>query len=1224
MPISIESQTFQETREALERLAGENEEFLRDKELQDKLVREKGLDPKEFDEAYKSYVTEYQGGRRDFRPKNTMYGRFAGRVVGEVVEGVEGLAGLAGVSIKEGAKDLSNAVFGHELSDKIEEDLESYLDPYHGDDTLADIENIGGQIASFFVPYTGAMKLINLGGKAANATRLSSVAGKAVPKRLKTQKAANIGKMVVAGAAADAFLTGKERTAIEEVLNDDDAVDALRRLEENESDPDAKKYLDDFLFSLGIGAGFVGVGLPLMKGYQALKGTGTGQAVTRLGKKYIGRNFSSRGGTDDVTLGLVVESNKASRAALERADGVANDLNRAVSKANKKGANISDDSLNLALSGDQAAMSALPSEVAEQVTKMRSNMDDISKYLSDNIYTGELKATFDKNMGTYINRNYAIFDDPTQRKLIQKSVGNYIAGKGVKDANVKQTIDNTVEYLRKKYPNASPQEINNKLKQLVDTGNQQDANAFFDIVGAVNPLSSSKELRRRTEIPKEIKALWGEVKNPYQNYVNTYTKLATQKAQHDFVGELGQHLVKTGKAVGIDDLPVGQDFVKFGDIAQKYSAAARQQAEAVFDPNVAEQVLKNPNIKDLYVSPEYSNFLKDSLDFKETHNLLQTWAAGKGITQAAKTIYNPATHGRNTVGNVVLTVANGMNPFNIATKKGRSAVSDAMSYVGNRVVGKRTNTEQAEKFAEYLSQGIVDSEISLNIVKSNINRMKDQKSWLNGLADNKVSRAYEAEDAVFKIMHYEKTKDMLKKAYPDMDDKELVRMAGQRTRDLMPNYNLVPRAFKSLKAAPIGDFVAFPAEMARVSKNLVKYTLQDAFSGNATLAGQAAKRLAGMTAVAVAPSSFENMSAEQHGITDEERESLDLLDKNYYQGSNKIYMSGIQEGSGGNKFVDRIVLGPLDPFDSIRVAAKGLHSAFLSDSIPENLSNRVALGALERTVSPFIGPSMLTEALLKLDQDPDAVNAYNDSTALGAGVKSVARAFGVDQTVGAVGVGTLASAFEPGFLTFIKQRADYEQAKAKQLGYDSWMDAIGEEPTGDELTNYYTPLSRNLIPDLTGFRVDRYDITGSVGRNVRPIIQDIKEGGARFKNEVTKRNFLPEDMAKLNELYAQDVQKNFKNQLTLKQIMELYGTLGIGFDEYQKGIAKWRPETGEQVFPGRVNEQDLNILGNAMANQSTVFDFSEQDRSLMYYNNPFIDPTKYDRFNGQYTGRPLE
>ena len=506
MPVSIESQTFQETREALERLAGENEEFLRDKELQDKLVREKGLDPKEFDEAYKSYVTEYQGGRRDFRPKSTMLGRFAGRVAGEVVEGAEGLTQLVGgVSLKEGAKNLSNAVFGHQLSDKIEEDLESYLDPYHGDDTLADVENIGGQIASFFVPYAGAMKLINIGGKAANATRLSSVAGKAVPKRLKTQKAANIGKMVVAGAAADAFLTGKERTAIEEVLNDDDAVDALRRLEENASDPDAKKYLDDFLFSLGIGAGFVGVGLPLMKGYQALKGTGTGQAVTRLGKKYIGRNFSSRGGTDDVTLGLVVESNKASRAALERADGVANDLNRAVSKANKKGANISDDSLNLALSGDQAAMSALPSEVAEQVTKMRSNMDDISKYLSGNVYTGELKAAFDKNMGTYINRNYAIFDDPTQRKLIQKSVGNYTAGKGVKDANVKQTIDNTVAYLRKKYPNASPQEINNKLKQLVDTGNQQDANAFFDIVGAVNPLSLQRNLGAGLRYQKKLK-----------------------------------------------------------------------------------------------------------------------------------------------------------------------------------------------------------------------------------------------------------------------------------------------------------------------------------------------------------------------------------------------------------------------------------------------------------------------------------------------------------------------------------------------------------------------------------------------------------------------------------------------------------------------------------------------------------------------------------------------
>ena len=40
----------------------------------------------------------------------------------------------------------------------------------------------------------------------------------------------------------------------------------------------------------------------------------------------------------------------------------------------------------------------------------------------------------------------------------------------------------------------------------------------------------------------------------------------------------------------------------------------------------------------------------------------------------------------------------------------------------------------------------------------------------------------------------------------------------------MPNYNLVPKFFKRLRAMPVGNFVAFPAEIVRNTKNLVKYS----------------------------------------------------------------------------------------------------------------------------------------------------------------------------------------------------------------------------------------------------------------------------------------------------------------------------------------------------------------------------------------------------------------
>lgn len=35
----------------------------------------------------------------------------------------------------------------------------------------------------------------------------------------------------------------------------------------------------------------------------------------------------------------------------------------------------------------------------------------------------------------------------------------------------------------------------------------------------------------------------------------------------------------------------------------------------------------------------------------------------KVISQTAKTVYNPSTHGRNVLGNAILMIANGMNPL---------------------------------------------------------------------------------------------------------------------------------------------------------------------------------------------------------------------------------------------------------------------------------------------------------------------------------------------------------------------------------------------------------------------------------------------------------------------------------------------------------------------------------------------------------------------------------
>ena len=52
--------------------------------------------------------------------------------------------------------------------------------------------------------------------------------------------------------------------------------------------------------------------------------------------------------------------------------------------------------------------------------------------------------------------------------------------------------------------------------------------------------------------------------------------------------------------------------------------------------------------------------------------------------------------------------------------------------------------------------------------------------------NNKVVDLYQAEDDIFKIMHFEDTKKMMAKAFPNSSADEIAEMAAQRTRDMMP------------------------------------------------------------------------------------------------------------------------------------------------------------------------------------------------------------------------------------------------------------------------------------------------------------------------------------------------------------------------------------------------------------------------------------------------------
>lgn len=217
------------------------------------------------------------------------------------------------------------------------------------------------------------------------------------------------------------------------------------------------------------------------------------------------------------------------------------------------------------------------------------------------------------------------------------------------------------------------------------------------------------------------------------------------------------------------------------------------------------------------------------------------------------------------------------------------------------------------------------------------------------------------------MLHFNKTKDYLRKAFPDIDEKELMEMAAQRTRDLMPNYNLVNNALKYARRMPVGDFISFPAEMVRITKNLAKYTFNDIKSGNPALRKEGLKRLGGMTAAGVGGDIAVSHSMNVMGISEDQAKAIDKIGPEYERGVPKIFTSPIKKDKNGRVSIDYLSLGPIDPFEYIKYFARATNTALLSgeDEVDWGI---LGMGVMDKTLKPFFAPSMITEGLLKTYQ----------------------------------------------------------------------------------------------------------------------------------------------------------------------------------------------------------------------------------------------------------------
>ena len=1160
-----------------------------------KFIQDKGLDANEFRKTAIEYDKLMEENPDELRRPGFGIGRAAGRFAGSLGEGI---ANISQAVAPEFSKKVGQ-VYRDVTPDKVEKDLQALFKPT--DTGFGTIGEIGG-----FITGGGAgIKLLGVAAKGAKLKKLNTAT-----RAGKIGKAAKIGTGFAIGTTAiekpeDNFVNFLADYVNEDVSDEQGKKigtfgSILERLKVNPNDSAAQKYARAFANNLLVEGGFAGA-FPILGGlFKAGANLEVAKFLTKGVKQtadYIGESIPIKGLTDKLKrygtsrMGMSEKGSDllqirdgAQKAAIIRAEELSVTLEKTAKKEGLKSDDGTLEMLNGALA-DPKVMSKIKEQFPETgkvLQKMRDEIDSLSKTVQTDIAKGKkFKTTIGNNFQTYLNRTYRIFDDPDyslakMRKQNPKAVEDaetYFRNLGVADGEeMKQVLNAYTDVLK--------------------------GGEFKSFMKNLKP-RTQKILKKRGDIPTEIRNLWGEVKNPYVNYVNSYTKLANLISEHNFRGEIRKEALATGKGV-LDKLQAAPKGMGKVGLTAEGKQVPYQQVEGLGLGGIKTNI-DNP-LDGLFLDDAWKKGIEEGNEvFLGKNFLIDNWMKTKALSQAAKTVFSLPTHGRNMIGNLFIMTANGtVNPF----KLGGGAKDTYKRFTGTM------DKDTRARLARYLELGIVDSQLDARQLRKSaqegfklgphgvIDKITDRSLVGRGLKKGvqKTVQAYEAEDNLFKIANFENLMSQYRKALPNLGEEELERFVAQRARDMMPNYNLVPKAFKALRAMPVGNFVAFPAEMIRNSYHLARNAWKDISGRTAKemgitdeksikqLRNIGYKRLAGMTTAAIAGDAAVEQSKQIFGITDKQEDALNKTVADWEKGTNKIFLSPFKRNDKGEIEVDYMNLGPLDPYSYIKNPVKKvINAAINNQDYNEAELNDIYASSLYDIISPFASPSMVAQS---------ALDAYR-------GKKSVADE-GVTPKISRV----LYNSFTPGTVDFIKRYFDFKESQ-KQRG------------VGEEVNQFGFGIAPGEVDfrAFMGLKRQKANLSDSFSFVTNQPIRDMRKSKSRFTNKI--RDFSVDNPDEIYNAYEESQVNKLKHAQRLRGVVRAYRELGMDEADMLDSLTKGGVLSGQGDEFNDVIFADQNIF---MADDIP-------DQSIMLSEGRTGVPIPYNRIYDLYsrlTGKQID
>jgi len=552
--------------------------------------------------------------------------------------------------------------------------------------------------------------------------------------------------------------------------------------------------------------------------------------------------------------------------------------------------------------------------------------------------------------------------------------------------------------------------------------------ALTDATKRTRPMISIGELTSKAD-QKVFNELLGKHSNPMQTMIGGMAKLSMITRRNAFYGDMlkkSDEMAKAWKAAD-DKLSVGEpmfarseeearlffkdDFRKIDPIDQAQTLTVGNSARA-----------SNPfgdAMKPFYARPGVAEALEQtSITTQKTGFLTQVYNSlilyPKATSQIAKTILSPVTHLRNFVSAGAFAAANGIIPA-----ADLPAIKQA--YQALQTPLKGTNM-QNDLYQKLLKLGVVNSNVRLGDLSrllkdvnfgETMTSENGMRLLLKPLSKLKsVSQdLYTAEDDFWKIYSWAVEKSRLAKAYEKaginkstffnrngkeikLTDDFLEEEAASIIRNNIPNYDYVSDFVKGTRKLPLGNFVSFPAEIARTGVNIVRRALReinetvDITDGAGTviktiapLKGIGYTRLFGFTTtVAAIPVATTAAFQALYDVTDEEREAIRRFAASWSKNSTLL---PIKDENGDFKYVDFSHANAYDtllrPLQTVVNSVQDGRTD--NDGMMDDFAKGV-LTAMSEFAQPFISESIWTEAvsdiLMRGGRTREGFQVYND------------------------------------------------------------------------------------------------------------------------------------------------------------------------------------------------------------------------------------------------------